>query len=69
MTAFPSLTRKAFSGLALAIVKADRTAATAGAQVTVTATAAGLKGGQVVIQSLIVQGLRDCLDKPPGKER
>ncbi|KAL1894935.1 hypothetical protein Sste5346_005622 [Sporothrix stenoceras] len=46
MTAFPSATRKAFSGLALAIVRAKEGAA-AGQTVTVSASAAGLTGAQV----------------------
>jgi beta-galactosidase len=45
-TAFPSSSRKAFSGLALAIVKAN--AGTTG-QITVSASANGITGGQVVI--------------------
>ncbi|KAK1832564.1 glycoside hydrolase superfamily [Podospora conica] len=46
MTAFPSASRKAFSGLALAIVKAQKGGR---GQITVTARADGLKQGQVVI--------------------
>lgn len=46
MTAFPSASRKAFSGLALAIVKADKGGR---GQITVTAKAEGVKQGQVVI--------------------
>ncbi|KAK4443655.1 glycoside hydrolase family 2 protein [Podospora aff. communis PSN243] len=46
MTAFPSSSRKAFSGLALAIVKTEKGAK---GQFTVTARADGLKQGQVVI--------------------
>ncbi|RYP08034.1 hypothetical protein DL765_008928 [Monosporascus sp. GIB2] len=46
MTAFPSASRKAFSGLALAIVKAN---AGAKGQITVSAKADGISGGQVVI--------------------
>ncbi|KAH8899177.1 glycoside hydrolase [Thozetella sp. PMI_491] len=45
MTAFPSSTRKAFSGLALAIVRANSTG-----QIAVSAAAKGLAGGQVVLQ-------------------
>ncbi len=47
MTAFPSLTRNAFSGLALAIVRAK---AGASGPVTVSATAAGLAAGQVTLR-------------------
>jgi len=46
MTAFPSASRKAFSGLVLAIVKADKGGR---GQITVTAKAEGVKQGQVVI--------------------
>ncbi|KAL8417291.1 hypothetical protein RB596_007421 [Gaeumannomyces avenae] len=46
MTAFPSASRKAFSGLALAIVKAN---AAATGPITVTASAAGLTESRVVI--------------------
>lgn len=46
MTVFPSTTRKAFSGMALAIVKA-----TGAGSITVTAAADGLKGGQVTLQA------------------
>ncbi|KAK3684165.1 glycoside hydrolase family 2 protein [Podospora appendiculata] len=46
MTAFPSLTRKAFGGLALAVVRAE---AGASGQITVSASAAGLTGAQVVL--------------------
>lgn len=46
MTAFPSSSRKAFSGLAMAIVKAN---AGQTGQITVSAKADGLSGGQVVI--------------------
>ena len=45
-TAFPSESRKAFSGLALAIVKAN--AGSAG-EITVSAVADGIDGGEVVI--------------------
>lgn len=48
MTAFPSATRKAFSGLALAIVRA-KSSATAGQTVTVSASAPGLTGAQVTL--------------------
>ena len=47
-TAFPSLTRDAFSGLALAVVRAK--AGEAG-EITVSASAEGLEGAQVVVQS------------------
>ncbi|RYP63033.1 hypothetical protein DL771_009448 [Monosporascus sp. 5C6A] len=46
MTAFPSPSRKAFSGLALAIVKAN---AGAKGRITVSAKADGISGGEVVI--------------------
>jgi beta-galactosidase len=46
LTAFPSLVRKAFGGLALAIVRAD---AGASGQITVSATARGLTGAQVTL--------------------
>lgn len=46
MTAFPSASRKAFSGLALAIIRAN---AGATGQIIVTAKADGLTNGQVVI--------------------
>jgi beta-galactosidase len=46
MTAFPSASRKAFSGLAMGIVKGERGKT---GQVTVTATAQGLTKGQVTI--------------------
>jgi len=45
MTAFPSLTRKAFSGLTLAIVRANSSG-----QVVVSATSAGLTSTQVSLQ-------------------
>ena len=45
MTAFPSLTRKAFSGYALAIVRA-----TGSGKITVSAAADGLTGGQVTLE-------------------
>lgn len=48
MTEFPSLTRKAFSGLALAIVRADKGAS---GEITVTASAEGLESAEVVIQA------------------
>lgn len=48
MTAFPSATRKAFSGLALAIVRAKDGAA-AGQTVTVSASASGLTGAQATL--------------------
>jgi beta-galactosidase len=47
MTAFPSLTRKAFGGLALAIVRANSSG-----QVLVSAAAVGLAGGQVSLQAI-----------------
>jgi beta-galactosidase len=47
MTAFPSLTRKAFNGFALAIVKAKGNST---GQVVVSATATGLAAAQVTIQ-------------------
>jgi beta-galactosidase len=48
MTAFPSASRKAFSGLALAVVKAN----TGGkGQITVSAKADGITGGQVIINT------------------
>ncbi|KAK4034464.1 glycoside hydrolase superfamily [Parachaetomium inaequale] len=46
MTAFPSASRKAFSGLAMGIVRSDKGKT---GQVTVTATAQGLTQGQVTI--------------------
>ncbi|KAK1759122.1 glycoside hydrolase superfamily [Echria macrotheca] len=49
MTAFPSFSRKAFSGLALGIVRADKGAT---GSLTVTVKGDGLKAGQVVIQAL-----------------
>lgn len=49
LTAFPSTERKAFSGLALAIVKAE---AGPSGTITVSATAAGLTMGSVTIQTL-----------------
>ncbi|ERS96996.1 hypothetical protein HMPREF1624_06323 [Sporothrix schenckii ATCC 58251] len=48
MTAFPSATRKAFSGLALAIVRA-KGSDDAGKNATVSASAPGLKGAQVTL--------------------
>jgi len=48
MTAFPSLTRKAFSGQAMAIVRAK---AGASGQITVSASATGLTAGQVTLQA------------------
>ncbi len=48
MTAFPSRTRKAFGGLALAIVRAN---AGASGQITVSASASGLTGGQVTLRA------------------
>ena len=48
MTAFPSLTRKAFSGLALAIVRAN---AGASGQITVSAAATGLAAAEVTLQA------------------
>ncbi|CAK7206755.1 hypothetical protein SEUCBS139899_009561 [Sporothrix eucalyptigena] len=48
MTAFPEATRKAFNGLALAIVRAKEAAA-AGQTVTVSASAPGLTGAQVTL--------------------
>ncbi|KAL2178458.1 glycoside hydrolase family 2 protein [Thermothelomyces heterothallicus CBS 202.75] len=48
MTEFPSLTRKAFSGLALAIVRADKGAS---GDITVTASAEGLETAEVVIRA------------------
>ncbi|CAK7218892.1 hypothetical protein SCUCBS95973_003637 [Sporothrix curviconia] len=48
MTAFPDATRKAFSGLALAIVRA-KADAKAGQTVTVSASATGLTGAQVTL--------------------
>ena len=48
MTAFPEATRKAFSGLALAIVRAKQSAA-AGQTVTVTASSPGLTGANVTL--------------------
>ncbi|RYP13559.1 hypothetical protein DL765_006824 [Monosporascus sp. GIB2] len=47
-TEFPSLTRKAFSGLALAIVRSEDGAS---GEITVSAKADGLEGAQVVLQS------------------
>jgi beta-galactosidase len=49
MTAFPSTTRKAFSGLALAVVRANPGSS---GQITVSASAAGLKGAQVKLQAI-----------------
>jgi beta-galactosidase len=48
MTAFPSLTRKAFSGLALAVVRANKGAS---GDITVTASAKGLEGSKVTIRA------------------
>ena len=48
MTAFPSLTRKAFSGFALAIVRTNQGAS---GQITVSASATGLTGAQIHIQA------------------
>ncbi|KAK4234659.1 glycoside hydrolase superfamily [Achaetomium macrosporum] len=48
MTAFPSRTRKAFSGLALAVVRANKGAS---GQITVSATASGLGTAKVVLQA------------------
>lgn len=48
MTAFPSLTRKAFNGLALAIVRAN---AGATGKITVSAAANGLTGAQVALEA------------------
>ncbi|KAK1765347.1 glycoside hydrolase [Phialemonium atrogriseum] len=48
MTAFPSLTRKAYSGLALAIVRAN---AGASGKITVSAAATGLAGAEVTLQA------------------
>ncbi|CAK7223343.1 hypothetical protein SBRCBS47491_005176 [Sporothrix bragantina] len=48
MTAFPEAKRKAFSGLALAIVRAKE-AAKAGQTITVSASATGLTGAQVTL--------------------
>jgi beta-galactosidase len=45
-TAFPSASRKAFSGLALAIIKANKGAT---GQITVSASADGIAGGKIVI--------------------
>ncbi|KAJ0269665.1 hypothetical protein COL940_012272 [Colletotrichum noveboracense] len=50
LVAFPSLTRKAFSGLALAIVKFDEGAT--GEEVVVTASGPGLNDGVVTIKTL-----------------
>lgn len=49
MTAFPAATRRAFSGLALAIVRA-KAAAAAGQAVAVSASAPGLVGAQVTLR-------------------
>ncbi|KAH6842232.1 glycoside hydrolase superfamily [Chaetomium sp. MPI-CAGE-AT-0009] len=48
MTAFPSLTRKAFSGLALAVVRADKGAT---GDITVTASADGLEAAVVTVRA------------------
>ncbi|KAK4119262.1 glycoside hydrolase family 2 protein [Parathielavia appendiculata] len=48
MTAFPSLTRKAFSGLSLAVVRADKGAS---GDITVSASASGLKGARVTLKA------------------
>ncbi|KAF2122402.1 glycoside hydrolase superfamily [Lophiotrema nucula] len=48
MTAFPSTTRKVFSGLVLAIVRAN---AGASGEITVSASADGLTGAQVMLQT------------------
>jgi beta-galactosidase len=48
MTVFPSLTRKAFNGLALAIV---RTKAGASGEIIVSASAGGLAGGKVTLRA------------------
>jgi beta-galactosidase len=47
-TVFPSPTRKAFSGLALAVVRAKKGAS---GQITVTASASGLGAAKVVLQA------------------
>ncbi|KAK4096800.1 glycoside hydrolase family 2 protein [Parathielavia hyrcaniae] len=48
MTAFPSLTRNAFSGLALAVVRATKGAS---GDITVSASADGLKGAKVTLRA------------------
>ncbi|KAF2648475.1 glycoside hydrolase family 2 protein [Lophiostoma macrostomum CBS 122681] len=48
MTAFPSTSRKAFSGLALAVVRSKKAAA---GSITVSAASGGLASGQVVVQA------------------
>lgn len=48
MTAFPSLTRKAFSGLALAVVRADKGNT---GDIKVTASANGLKAAEVTVRA------------------
>ncbi|KAK4142717.1 glycoside hydrolase superfamily [Dichotomopilus funicola] len=48
MTAFPSLTRSAFSGLALAVVKAEKGSS---GDITITASADGLETAKVTIQA------------------
>ncbi|KAG7286824.1 hypothetical protein NEMBOFW57_009141 [Staphylotrichum longicolle] len=47
MTAFPSLTRKAFSGLALAVVRANKGAS---GEITVSTSSSGLAGAKVVLR-------------------
>jgi beta-galactosidase len=49
MTAFPSLTRRVFSGLVLAIVRAN---AGASGKITVSAATAGLAGAQVTLEAV-----------------
>jgi beta-galactosidase len=49
MTAFPSLTRKVFSGLALAIVRAN---AGASGKITLSAATTGLSGAQVTLEAI-----------------
>jgi beta-galactosidase len=48
MTAFPSLTRKAFSGLALAVVRANKGAS---GDITVSASANGLQGAKLTLRA------------------
>ncbi len=48
MTAFPSLTRHAFSGLALAVVQASKGASS---QITVSAKAGGLEAARITLHA------------------
>ncbi|KAJ4303467.1 hypothetical protein N0V90_002362 [Kalmusia sp. IMI 367209] len=61
MTAFPSLTRQAFSGFALAIVRSKPGAS---GSITVSAASNGLTGGQVTVQTdVLEQQVREQTDQ------